>query len=193
MALRILIGLALLGALAAPAVADEDRPVRWQRGFAFAGGATEIGDLGFAQIGLQARLARRLAPRLHLGVTGELLNTNRGSGAELVMGETTRALVGVEYDLNRARPEGMTFRGVAIAGAGGELITWERGYTARPIGFAGVEYQMRFDIDDHGILHDLRSMGFRVGARVQIAPSPKASEERADLAFLVYQGLDFGL
>lgn len=193
MALRIVIALAVVGALAAPAAAEELEEVRWQRGIGFGGGAAEIGDLGFAQIGIRAGLARRVAPRFHLGLTGELLTTHRGTGEEMVMGETVRALIGVEYDLNRPRREGLTFRGVAIAGSGAEVITWERGYTARIVGFVGAEYQMRFGIDRGGLLRDLASMGIRIGVRLQAAPSPKASDERTDLAFLVYQSLDFGL
>jgi hypothetical protein len=208
MALRTLIAITLVAGLAGPAAADDARPVRWQRGFGFAGGAAQIGDLGFANIGLQARLGRRVSPRVHLGLTAELLNTNRGDGAELVMGETTRAMLGAEYDLNTPDDGSLAIRGVAIGGAGGELITWERGYAARPFGFVGAEVQMRFEIDDGGFFQELRSMGFRAGVRFQVAPSipshevpmrctigcePYPAADRTDVAFVIYQGLDFGL
>ncbi len=192
-------------ALAVPgtAHADEDDRPRWQYGFGYAGGAEQIGGLGFINMGLRMHLARAIAPELRIAANVDMLATYRGTGDAMVMGETLRATLGAEWEAGRWGSD-LFGGGINVVGGGGsELITWERGLVARPLGYLGVESFSGFRIPrDSRVLRGMRSLGQVVGIRALVAqgiapdkvpmqgadPSPAANLE---LGFLAYLTLDF--
>jgi hypothetical protein len=201
--IALLVALPAVLAAPRPAVADDARPPSWQYGLNFGGGAAQIGGLGFAQIGLQLRLARTVAPGLRAAVTADMLNTNRGSGEALVMGETLRGTLGVEWDAGAWNKDIMLAAVTVVAGGGSELITWERGVVSRPLGYLGCEVGMGFRMRSDGRgLRGPRTMGYRFGVRIfaadGIAPdkvpmqSSTSPAARLELAFLGTMGLAFG-
>jgi hypothetical protein len=192
-------------ALPGPAYAQDDDLPRWQYGFGYAGGAEQIGGLGFINMGIRLHLARAVTPEVRVAANADLLATYRGTGEEMVMGETLRATLGAEWEAGHFGDRHFFSGGISVVGGGGtELITWERGMVARPLLYLGVESFTRLRVPRDGrVLRGARSIGQLFGVRALVArgiapdkvpmhrtdPSPAANLE---LGFLAYLTLDFG-
>lgn len=177
----------------------------WDFGIAFAGGAEAIGDRTFGQIGVGSWLGRKLAPDVAITVRAELLTTNADDpDGNLILGATTRGLVGIDWRLY-ATDRPFVPELFVNAGIGRELTAWDRGTVGRQLVFLGVEGRQGFDIPQGRAIRGIRRMGMPLGLRFQLAPAiepmtiaracsqcgtpPRA---RTDFAILFYYGLDFG-
>jgi len=198
-----LLVLAAIAARPGSAAAEPESRPPWQLGYAFAAGAAQIGDLGFARIGLQFHLGRQVTPELRISAAGELLNTNRGNGADLLVGETSRATIGAEWELGQfGRFGDLGFGGAVslVGGGGGELIAWDRGTARRPMGYLGAECAVGFGIPRGRAIRGIRSLAYRIGLRAEMfggisGKGPEAvgaASRPVELGFLGYMGLDFG-
>ncbi|HTM20776.1 MAG TPA: hypothetical protein VL172_09720 [Kofleriaceae bacterium] len=204
----VLLLAALLGAWSAPARADEPVTLPWQYGITFAGGAMQIGGLGFTELGLQLRVGRALTPTTRLVATGDMLSSYRGDPDDLLMGETLRGTLGVDWDAGWFGDRGSIAGVITVnAGAGTELITWERGLVSRPIAYLGAQLGVGFLFPrGNPVVRGPRGLGMSFGVRGLVAPGigrdklPRAASSPppapggppVELGILAYMGLDFG-
>ena len=202
MAVRALI-FAIVVAAAGTASAEPVPP--WDLGLVFAGGAEEIGDRTFAQIGVSAWLGRRVTPDVSVTARGELLTTHAdASDGSLIIGETMRGLLGFDWRVV-ATDKAFVPQLFVDAGVGRELTAWDRGTVGRELVFIGIESRQGFDIPQGGAIHGVSWMGMPMGLRLQLAPAidsltiARACSQcgtpppaHTDLAILFYYGLEFG-
>jgi hypothetical protein len=224
MALRTLVILvALVRIAAAQQVASDDPPPKpvtvkpaedpvppgppWHFGLAFAGGGESIGDATFGQIGIAIHVSRRVIGRLALGVTGEMLTTNRtldDGASTLIIGQTLRGLAGAEWTAYRHRKPFVPSV-VVQGGVGRELTAWDRGTVDRGLVYAGVVARSGFDIPKRAPFHGIAQMATTLGLRFSIAPAlPEMAIARAcsqcgrttstghDLGVMLHYGIAFG-
>jgi hypothetical protein len=178
---------------------------RWDLGLVFAGGAEQIGDRTFAQIGVSTWLGRRVTPNVSVTARGELLTTNAdASDGTVIIGETMRGFVGIDWRV-LATDKAFMPQLFVDAGVGRELTAWDRGTVGRELVFVGIESRQGFDIPQDGAIHGVSRMGMPMGLRLQLAPAidsltiARACSQcgtpppaHTDLAILFYYGLEFG-
>lgn len=212
MALRTLIAVAQLLAAEppppvepAPAVVENLGPP-WHFDLSFAGGVAAMAGETWGQIGVTVGIARRTHGPFAIAIRGELLTTNRTPEiGDVILGETLRGLVGLEYTAYR-RTGAFAPQIVASGGIGRELTAWDGALIDRTLAYVGVEARPGFSIPSSAPYRGIRKLGFEVGMRLQVASAYEpasiarsctrcdamAAEPGIDLALLFYYGLAFG-
>jgi hypothetical protein len=184
--------------------ASADPPPHWDFGLVIAGGAESIADNTVGQVGIGTWLGRRITADVSITLRAELLTSNMDApDGSLILGETTRGLLGIDWRLYENRhpfvPEVFV-----NAGIGRELTAWDRGTVGRQLVFVGAEARQGFDIPQGRAIRGVRRMGMPFGVRFQLAPAIDSMtiaracsqcgappQAHADFAFLIYYGLDF--
>jgi hypothetical protein len=209
--LTFVAALAMLTSTAGAALADDDNDTpKLRYGYTLTAGATEIGDLGFANIGVRFHVARQIVEGLRADVDFAFLTTHRSSDDEdgLLMGNTSRFSLGAAYDLAAFDGGSMLSGSVAfIGGVGRQYIAWDRGTVTRNDLFVGIDGMMGFNFRNSRNLRVAKALWMSLGVRFFIADSPGPDKRMVvcggpcdepsagnprDFGFLFNYGLSFG-
>lgn len=210
--LALIAAAGLLGVVAGHAGADDakDDGPTLRYGYTITAGATEIGDLGFANIGVRFHVARQIVPGLRADLDFAFLATHRPSDDEdgILMGNTSRFSLGAAYDLVAFDKGDMLTGSVAfVGGVGRQYIAWDRGTVTRNDIFVGIDAMTGFNFRNSRNLRVAKALWMGLGVRFFISEAPGPDKQMIvcggpcdepsagnprDLGFLVNYGLSFG-
>ena len=212
-AISVIVALCVVAAASGDVFADgdgkDDKEPNLRYGYAMAAGATQIGDLGFANIGVRFHVARTIVKHLRADADFAFLATHRGYGDELLIGNTSRFSLGAAYDVaSFGEGNEMLMGSVAfIGGMGREYIAWDRGTVTRNDVFVGLDGSFGFAFRNARVLRVAKALWMTLGVRFFMAEAPGPDKQMIvcggpcdepsvgsprDFGFLVHYGLSFG-